>query len=64
MEYHCELVMKNVSHESFISDCTNTAVIRSTTFHILITLLFYRSFDNVLTKTYSLFSHRGDKKTF
>ena len=65
MEYHCEL-MKNVFCVSFISDCTNTAAIRLTTSYILNTFLFYRLFDNVLMKTYSLFGRRvrGDKKAF
>ena len=56
--------MKNIFYVSFISDGTTTAVIRLTTSHILTKFLFYRLFDNVLMKTYSLFSRRGDKKTF
>ena len=58
MEYHCELVIKNVFHVSFTSDYTNTAVIRLTTSCILTTFLFYRLFDNILMKTYSLFGRR------
>ena len=38
-----------------------TDVIRLTISYIQTTFLFYRSFDNVLMKTFSLF---GDKKAF